>query len=212
MLCSASRKPRPRLPSRQPRSSRRGSGCPSTASVLQASTFRDDVALFRLNATALGQSGLEPAFRRNTAARVYTSEAAHNPEVAGSNPAPATGKAPETGPFLFTGRWEPTKLLPDFCPLTPPWRQLRPSRRRHWALTLGEGVESAFDRFRPVRGRSQPGHGRTTTRSIARSTCCASPEASGIEEMLVCARRPSTPSAEAAAFGRELEREVPEPT
>src|SRR4051812_41848830 len=26
---------------------------------------------------------------------------AHNPEVAGSNPAPATRKAPETGPFLF---------------------------------------------------------------------------------------------------------------
>jgi putative transposase len=28
---------------------------------------------------------------------VYTIEAAHNPEVAGSNPAPATAKAPETG-------------------------------------------------------------------------------------------------------------------
>jgi hypothetical protein len=38
------------------------------------------------------QSRLEPAFRRNTAADVYTFEAAHNPEVAGSNPAPATEK------------------------------------------------------------------------------------------------------------------------
>jgi hypothetical protein len=34
-------------------------------------------------------TGSEPAFRRNTAERVYISEAAHNPEVAGSNPAPA---------------------------------------------------------------------------------------------------------------------------
>jgi transposase len=32
------------------------------------------------------------AFRRNTAERVYAIEAAHNPEVAGSNPAPATEK------------------------------------------------------------------------------------------------------------------------
>jgi hypothetical protein len=30
---------------------------------------------------------------------VYIIEAAHNPEVAGSNPAPATEKAPETGLF-----------------------------------------------------------------------------------------------------------------
>jgi hypothetical protein len=48
---------------------------------------------------AVRLSGLESAFPRNTAERVYTIEAAHNPEVAGSNPAPATRKAPETGPF-----------------------------------------------------------------------------------------------------------------
>ena len=47
----------------------------------------------------LARLASERAFRRNTAERVYTIEAAHNPEVAGSNPAPATGKAPETGPF-----------------------------------------------------------------------------------------------------------------
>ena len=49
--------------------------------------------------TVAAETGSEPAFRRNMAACVYTIEAAHNPEVAGSNPAPATGKAPETGPF-----------------------------------------------------------------------------------------------------------------
>ena len=43
------------------------------------------------------------------------------------------------------------------------------------ALTRGEGVlESAFARYQPVRGRSRPGRGRTTTRSTARSTCCTS--------------------------------------
>ena len=63
-------------------------------------------ALFRLNATAVGQSGSEPAFRRNTAELVYTIEAAHNPEVAGSNPAPATAKGPGNGAFslvIYTG-------------------------------------------------------------------------------------------------------------
>src|SRR4029453_11086349 len=36
----------------------------------------------------------ERAFRRNTAERMYTIEVAHNTEVAGSNPAPATEKGP----------------------------------------------------------------------------------------------------------------------
>jgi hypothetical protein len=44
---------------------------------------------------------------------------AHNPEVAGSNPAPATGKALETGPFCFLERDRSGKLLPDFCPGVP---------------------------------------------------------------------------------------------
>jgi hypothetical protein len=70
-----------------------------TASVLQASGFRSDVTVFRLNARSLPKTGSEPAFRRNTAACVCTIEAAHNPEVAGSNPVPATQEAPETGPF-----------------------------------------------------------------------------------------------------------------
>jgi hypothetical protein len=42
-------------------------------------------------------------------------QTSHNPEVAGSNPAPATGKAPETGPFSFAADSPPPKLLPNFC-------------------------------------------------------------------------------------------------
>ncbi len=39
----------------------------------------------------------------------------HNPEVAGSNPAPATRKAPETGPFCCRRRGCAGELLPNFC-------------------------------------------------------------------------------------------------
>jgi hypothetical protein len=45
--------------------------------------------VFRLNARPPPKAGSDPAFRRNEAERVYIIEAAHNPEVAGSNPAPA---------------------------------------------------------------------------------------------------------------------------
>src|SRR5262245_14205171 len=38
-------------------------------------------------------------FRRHTAEHVYRVEAAHNPEVAGSNPAPATAKGAGNGAF-----------------------------------------------------------------------------------------------------------------
>jgi hypothetical protein len=41
---------------------------------------------------------------------------AHNPEVAGSNPAPATRKALETGPFCLQERDRYRELLPNFCP------------------------------------------------------------------------------------------------
>jgi hypothetical protein len=71
------------------------------ASVLQASRFRSDVTVFRLNAWSRPKIGSEPAYRRNTAACVYTLEAAHNPEVAGSNPASATQEGPGNGAFLF---------------------------------------------------------------------------------------------------------------
>jgi hypothetical protein len=83
------------------------------ASVLQASGFRSDVTVFRLNAARAGDSGLEPAFRRKTAERVYRIEAAHNPEVAGSNPAPATKKGPQTRAFRFLD-WPG---VPNFLPL-----------------------------------------------------------------------------------------------
>jgi hypothetical protein len=59
---------------------------PLAASVLQASGFRSDVTVFRLNATAEGEPGSQTAFRRNTAERVYEIEAALNPKVEGSNP------------------------------------------------------------------------------------------------------------------------------
>jgi hypothetical protein len=55
--------------------------------------------LFRVNAARARDFGSEPAFQRNTAERMYIFEAAHNPEVAGSNAAPATRKALETEPF-----------------------------------------------------------------------------------------------------------------
>ena len=46
---------------------------------------------------------MEPAFRRNGAAGVDSVEVAHNPEVAGSNPAPATAEGPGNGAFLIRG-------------------------------------------------------------------------------------------------------------
>jgi hypothetical protein len=51
---------------------------------LQASGFRSDVTVFRLKARSRPNTGSEPAFRRKCGARVYTIEAAHNPEVAGA--------------------------------------------------------------------------------------------------------------------------------
>jgi hypothetical protein len=47
----------------------------------------------------MGKSCSEPAFRRNKAERVDTIEAAHNPEVAGSNPAPAMNESPDALPL-----------------------------------------------------------------------------------------------------------------
>ena len=79
---------------------------PAVARVLQASRFRCDVTAL-LNAAA-GESGSERAFRRNTAEHVYTIEAAHNPEVAGSNPAPATGKGPARQNLYL---WPPSSRL-----------------------------------------------------------------------------------------------------
>jgi hypothetical protein len=62
--------------------------------------FRSDVTVFRLNARLPPKTGSKPAFRRNTAACVCTLEAAHNPEVAGSNPA-ATARGAGNGASRF---------------------------------------------------------------------------------------------------------------
>src|SRR5437867_5530272 len=85
----------------------------SAASVLQASGFRSDVTVFRLNARRRPKTGSESAFSRKTAEHVYRIEAAHNPEVAGSNPAPATAKGAGNGAFRFSGVRSciPTSLL-----------------------------------------------------------------------------------------------------
>ena len=66
----------------------------AAASVLQASGVRGDAIVFRPN-----ENSLAVRISRNTAARVYTTGAAHSPEVAGSNPVPATSKSPGDGAF-----------------------------------------------------------------------------------------------------------------
>ena len=89
------------------------------ASVLQASRFRGDVTVFRLNARPPPKTGSDPAFRRNEAERVYIIEAAHNPEVAGSNPAPATSKGPGDGAFHYAVS-KPVAVLLSGDALCPP--------------------------------------------------------------------------------------------
>jgi hypothetical protein len=104
---SAGDDPEPRVARRDhrrqalPLRTNRVAGATQVASVLQASGFRADVTVFRLNARLRPKTGSDSAFRRNTAARVYRIEAAHNPEVAGSNPAPATEKGPGNRAFFL---------------------------------------------------------------------------------------------------------------
>ena len=69
------------------------------ASTLQASGFRSDVTVFRLNAQPRQKNRLAACISRNTAEHVYMIEAAHNPEVAGSNPAPAYCERPRKRGF-----------------------------------------------------------------------------------------------------------------
>src|SRR5262245_21528435 len=84
-----------------------------------------DVTVFCRNARAAAESGQEPAFTRNEAERVYLIEAAHNPEVAGSNLPPLHEKALETGPF---------RLM----------RQGRPRSGRERGIQLGECLGAAL--------------------------------------------------------------------
>src|SRR5215204_396407 len=71
------------------------------ASVLQAGGFRGDAAVFRLNEWSRPKTRSEPAFLRNTAAGVYTIEAAHNPE-AQVQILPPLLKTHGNGAFLFS--------------------------------------------------------------------------------------------------------------
>jgi hypothetical protein len=71
-------------------------------------------------------------------------QTSHNPEVAGSNPAPATGKAPETRPFCFLSRDRAFELLPNFCPKLAQDRQT-PVRRE-----AVDGAESPASLRQPL--------------------------------------------------------------
>jgi hypothetical protein len=111
-----------RLGDRRRRERQESSERRRVASILQASAFRSDVTVFRLNARPRPKTGSYPAFRRNTAACVCTIEAAHNPEVAGSNPAPATSKGP-----WRQGLSLPRRERASF-PRVTAWRRRTPSR------------------------------------------------------------------------------------
>src|SRR5262249_42283296 len=99
------------------------------ASALQASSFRSDVTVFRLNARARLKTRSEPAFRRNTTEPVYRTEPAHNPEVAGSNPAPATDKGAERRLCLYASGLGPPSPSP-----APGARRRASARSATWSL------------------------------------------------------------------------------
>jgi hypothetical protein len=70
------------------------------ASVLQASGFRGDATVFRLNARPRLKTGSEPPFRRNTAERAYTIEAAHHPGGRRFKSCPRYSERPLVGKLL----------------------------------------------------------------------------------------------------------------
>jgi hypothetical protein len=61
------------------------------------------VTVFRLNAPLRRKTGSEPCVSAEYGEHVYSIEAAHNPEVAGSNPAPRYWKGPLSRAFLMGG-------------------------------------------------------------------------------------------------------------
>ena len=103
----------------------------SAASVLQASGFRGHATVFRLSAAVEAESRLEPALRRNAAARTDSLEATHNPEVAGSTPAPASERPRKRGLSLAS----------------------EPSTRSEWRHPDADGADRpearSADRLRP---------------------------------------------------------------
>jgi hypothetical protein len=115
---------------------------PQAASALQASRFRGDVTVFRLNAPAAAESGLETAFRRNTAERVYIIEEAHKPEVAGSNPAPATVKGAGNGAFRV---WRAKAAREAFAQLLP--GRLGSAKHRAEMDALANAVKDGVQRW-----------------------------------------------------------------
>src|SRR5919204_1501319 len=69
------------------------------ASLLQASGFRGDVTVFRLNARPPPKTGSDRAFRRNEAERVYIIEGLITRRSQVQILPPLPRKAPETGSF-----------------------------------------------------------------------------------------------------------------
>ncbi len=82
--------------------------------------WKPDRATTYITTHGAGRVNVEAAAERYTQECVagwssLVARRAHNPEVAGSNPAPATGKALETGLFCSLDRDRRGKLLPNFC-------------------------------------------------------------------------------------------------
>jgi hypothetical protein len=147
-----------------------GCGATQIASVLQASGFRGDVIVFRLNARRRRETGSGSAFRRNTAERVCMIEAAHNPEVAGSNPAPATGKGPGDKAFSFASPWR------CCAPLQAHGRCLVIVAQEQRAKLAGEALlysrsSSAISARLPARGVAQEITPASMSRSVRRKAC-----------------------------------------
>src|SRR5262245_56790082 len=79
--------------------------------------------LVRVDDLQLGCANwLTPAFRPYPAEHLYGIEATHNPEVAGSNPAPATQKGPGNGAFSCLGSCAGAKTFAQLCPRGRRWR------------------------------------------------------------------------------------------
>ena len=112
---------RKRLNVRQPWRIRtpRNPSDPSTASTLTISASQI-VQVMKNTVSAVLQSPRDAGWSSQVARR------AHNPEVAGSNPAPAISEAPETGPLCCRSGDRLAKLLRDFRPAHdgPPLRYL----------------------------------------------------------------------------------------
>src|SRR6266542_6840357 len=85
----------------------------------------------------------------------------HNPEVAGSNPAPAIGKAPETGLF------RPQAQTPNVCRTLPHRPRFRHARQLH-----GPSIKEGGEGSSPSEGSAKATHkGVLCSDSLAQTIC-----------------------------------------